>query len=107
MIQRRLAGEGFVKAGVMPACSKWYWMPVAGGMGGVHGIPDFIGCDHGLFWYIEAKSEDGHPTEHQINRMAEIERAGGVGMVVRNDEDMTAFITRLNKYRDRLLRELA
>ena len=56
-------------------------MPVSNGMG-AHGIPDFLVCHHGRFIGIEAKAGNNRPTELQLSNLRQIEAAGGVGLVI-------------------------
>lgn len=56
-------------------------MPVSNGMG-AHGIPDFLVCHCGRFIGIEAKAGSNRPTELQLSNLRQIEAAGGVGLVI-------------------------
>ncbi len=56
-------------------------MPVSNGMG-AHGIPDFLVCHHGRFIGIEAKAGKGRPTELQLSNLRRIDEAGGIGLVI-------------------------
>ena len=98
MIKRRLQEQGFAPAG-KPMTGRWYWMPVQGAIGTVHGIPDFVGLDAGYFWAIEAKAADGQPTDNQQARMGEIMEAGGFVMVVRTEDDMDVFFDKLEAHK--------
>lgn len=62
----------------------WYFMPAAS-MYGRSGIPDFVCCKHGLFIGIETKFGYNKPTDMQLVRMEEIRAAGGVTMIVNED----------------------
>lgn len=94
MIKRRLREQGFVPAGEFVTAKRWYWMPVAGAIGTVHGIPDYFGLDNGFGWGIEAKANT-EPTANQLARMSEINAAGGFAMVVRTEADMDLFFEEL------------
>lgn len=56
-------------------------MPVSNGMG-AHGIPDFLVCHCGRFIGIEAKAGKGRPTELQLSNLRRIDEAGGIGLVI-------------------------
>lgn len=59
-----------------------YWMPVQG-LGSVHGVHDFCGCWHGVFWSLETKAEDNpvDATEPQYAFNKASLRTGGISMV--------------------------
>lgn len=57
------------------------WMPPAG-MWGNNGQHDFLNCQIGLFWTIEAKAGDNGPTAGQIKFAREIQNAGGFCLCV-------------------------
>ena len=61
----------------------WYYMPVQNGMG-VVGIPDFVACVRGRFVGIETKAPGRLKalTPNQKRRLAEIEAAGGLALVI-------------------------
>lgn len=63
----------------------WYYMPVQNGMG-VVGIPDIIGCWNGWFVGIETKAPGKltNVTPNQQARLNEIEKAGGLALVIDN-----------------------
>lgn len=63
----------------------WYYMPVQNGMG-VVGIPDLICCWQGRFLAIETKAPGkiGNVTPNQQQRIAEIQGADGIALVVDN-----------------------
>jgi len=82
--------EGKVKAKVvrlLKAMKVWYFFPANNGFG-KSGIPDIIAIVRGEFIGIEVKSATGKPTELQKICGAEIERAGGTWVVVRDDITM-------------------
>lgn len=84
--------EGKVKAKVvrlLKAMKVWYFFPANNGFG-KSGIPDIIAIVRGEFIGIEVKSATGKPTELQKICGAEIERAGGTWVVVRDDITMMA-----------------
>ena len=76
--------EGMVKAQIrkiLDAAGAYYYMPVSYGMGR-HGVPDFFVCHKGRFIAIEAKAGKGTTTALQERNLAEIVMAGGVALVV-------------------------
>ena len=71
--------EGVVKAQIkkiLEAESVYYFMPSANGYGH-SAIPDFVLCVNGLFVGIEAKKENGQPTEIQQREARRIQNSGG------------------------------
>ena len=54
----------------------WFTLPYMAGFG-KSGVPDIIACIDGLFFGIEVKREGKEPTPRQVERMNEIEKAGG------------------------------
>lgn len=62
----------------------YYFFPVMGGYGR-SGIPDIIACLRGQFIGIECKAGFNKTTLLQDRELAEIERAGGKTLVVRED----------------------
>lgn len=78
--------EGKVKVKVKALLrdhNAYYFMPVQAGYG-APGL-DFFCCVHGFFLAIETKAGKAQPTARQGVTMAEIERAGGYTMVIRED----------------------
>lgn len=59
-------------------------LPVSNGMG-AHGIPDFLVCVRGRFLGIEAKAAGNRPTDLQLSNLRRIEEAGGVALVINED----------------------
>lgn len=57
-----------------------YW---GGGHFTRSGVPDILACVNGKFIGIEVKSSKGVVSELQKHHLREIERAGGIAMVVR------------------------
>lgn len=64
----------------------YYAMPVGSGFGN-SGVPDFLCCVNGRFVAIEAKAGRGTTTALQQKHLREIEKAGGVSLVL-NEESM-------------------
>ena len=81
--------EGRIKRKVVELFKEhgvWYFMPANNGYG-KSGIPDFIACVDGYFIGVEAKADKTKkPTALQIKCGADIKQAGGVWLVV-YDED--------------------
>lgn len=64
----------------------YYFYPVTGGYGR-SGVPDIIACYKGLFIGIECKAGTNKPTALQQKNLTDIETAGGVALVV-NEENI-------------------
>ena len=62
----------------------YYFYPVTGGYGRSN-VPDIIGCYEGLFFGIECKAGKNKPTPLQEKNLKEIRDAGGLDMVVNED----------------------
>jgi hypothetical protein len=79
--------EGAVKAKlrrVLQLLKVYYFSPAANGYGRA-GIPDFICCVDGFFFAIECKAGKGKTTALQDLEIAGIMQAGGVAIVVNED----------------------
>jgi len=63
-----------------------YWcMPMTFGYG-ASGHPDFVGCVYGVMFGIEAKATPKQkPRPLQLKRLEEIKRAGGVALIIHNE----------------------
>ena len=46
------------------------------------GIPDIVGCAHGMLFAIEVKAEHGRPSALQVHEIEEIRKAGGYARVL-------------------------
>jgi len=64
----------------------YYFYPVTGGYGR-SGVPDIVGCYAGLFFGVECKAGKNKPTPLQEKNLKEIAEAGGLALVV-NEENM-------------------
>jgi Holliday junction resolvase len=64
------------------------FFPVMGGYGR-SGIPDVIGCYRGCFFAIECKAGKNTPTALQERELQKIRDAGGIAIVV-NEENIDA-----------------
>ena len=71
---------------VLVKLGAYYIMPVTGGYGN-SGAPDFLVCLHGRFIGIECKAGKNTPTPLQEKNLRQIERSGGIALVV-NDENV-------------------
>jgi len=70
---------------VLDELGAYYVMPVTGGYGN-QGAPDFLVCIKGLFYGIECKAGKGKTTALQDLNLKKIIKAGGVALVVREDD---------------------
>ncbi len=69
---------------VIKAHGAYYFFPVMNGYGRV-GIPDIIVCHRGYFVAIECKAGKNKPTELQLKEIEAIRQAGGVSLVINED----------------------
>lgn len=88
--------EGKVKDGVkkvLKAHGIWFYMPVAGPFAS-HGIPDFVCIWNGKFLGIEtkAKGKIGNLTPNQERVIAEINKHGGIAIVVDDPKTVEEFL---------------
>jgi Holliday junction resolvase len=67
--------------------------PVTGGYG-ASGVPDIIACYQGKFYGIECKAGKNRPTALQTDNLVRIAAAGGVALVIdeNNVENLKQFI---------------
>jgi len=76
--------EAKVKAkikAILKAHGAYYAMPIGTGLGN-SGVPDFLCCVNGKFLAIEAKAGKGKTTALQEKNLREIEKAGGLTLVI-------------------------
>lgn len=76
--------EGKVKKKVQQILKDrgaYYFSPVTGGFGR-SGVPDIVVCFHGRFVGIECKAGNNKPTALQLKNLDDIEKAGGVALVI-------------------------
>lgn len=102
--------ETKVKSAVRAYLSKervYHFTPMSYGMAR-SGIPDIIACVNGYFLGIECKAGKGKPTALQIAEMASIERAGGMTLVIRenNFDDLRVAIATLKARRSTIKEKL-
>lgn len=70
---------------VLDGLGAYYVMPVTGGYGR-QGAPDFLVCLNGQFIGIETKAGKGRLTALQEMNLKQIIDAGGVSLVIREDD---------------------
>jgi hypothetical protein len=76
--------EAKVKAkikAILKAHGAYYAMPIGTGLGN-SGVPDFLVCHNGKFLGIEAKAGKGRTTALQEKNLRDIDRAGGLTLVI-------------------------
>ncbi len=66
----------------------YYFYPVTGGYGR-SGVPDIVGVYQGRFFGIECKAGTNKPTALQQKNLDDIVAAGGIGVVVNEDNMAT------------------
>ena len=81
---------------IIKAYGIYYFFPATHGFGR-SGVPDIICCADGRFVAIECKAGNNKPTPLQEKEMAAIKAAGGIAVVV-NENNLTML--------DELLKEL-
>jgi len=69
---------------VLKEHGAYYFYPVTGGFGR-SGVPDIIVCHAGRFIGIECKAGKNKPTPLQEKNLQDIEVAGGIAMIVNED----------------------
>jgi Holliday junction resolvase len=70
----------------LKAMGAYYFYPLTGGFGS-SGVPDIICCLNGRFIGIECKAGKGKTTALQDKNLAAITAAGGVALVI-NEENV-------------------
>ena len=79
--------ESKVKAAVkklLETSNTYFFFPSANGYGHA-GIPDIIACCHGRMLGIECKANGGKTTALQERELQKIRDAGGIALVIRED----------------------
>lgn len=71
---------------VLKALGAYYVMPITGGYGN-SGAPDFVVCFNSRFIGIECKAGKGKTTALQEKNLAQIRSAGGLAIVI-NEENI-------------------
>jgi hypothetical protein len=83
--ERKYKNEGDVKKHIkeiLDECKCMFWdMPGATQFGRV-GRHDFIICQRGFYWTIEAKYDENVPNDNQINFANSVARAGGISLCI-------------------------
>ena len=77
----------------LKALGAYYFYPATGGYGS-SGVPDVVCCLDGRFIGIECKAGKGKTTALQDKNLREIEAAGGVALVINEDnvDNLTGII---------------
>ena len=91
--------ESKVKQKVMKYLKEmnaYYFYPVTGGYG-KSGVPDIVGCYEGAFFGIECKAGKNKPTPLQQKNLTDIRSAGGVALVV-NEENVDDVVRLVQDY---------
>lgn len=74
-----------------------YYLKVHGSMYQPSGTPDILACINGRFIGIEVKRPDGGTvSELQKSKLKKIETAGGVSIIARSVEDVSAVLKKRN-----------
>ena len=73
---------------VLKQYKAYFFYPVTGGYGR-SGVPDIIVCYNGYFIGIECKAGTNKPTPLQEKNLKDIQAAGGVSLVVNEDNIST------------------
>lgn len=93
--------ESKVKArvvAVLKARGVYYFFPATYGMGR-SGVPDIICCVSGRFLAVECKAGGKKPTALQQLEIAQIQKAGGVALVI-NETNMADLLAALEELQD-------
>ena len=69
---------------ILDEAGAYYAMPIGSGYGN-SGVPDFLVCVSGKFVGIEAKAGKGKTTALQEAHLSRIRSAGGVAVVINED----------------------
>lgn len=68
----------------LKALGAYYFYPVTGGFG-ASGVPDIIVCYKGRFFGLECKANGNKPTKLQQLNIDKINDAGGIALVINED----------------------
>lgn len=66
---------------ILDEAGAYHFMPATHGFG-ASGIPDIIGCYHGVFFAIECKAGAGRTTALQDRNLGMISKSGGYSEVI-------------------------
>jgi pantoate kinase len=69
---------------LLDEAGAYYAMPIGTGYGN-SGVPDFLLCHKGRFIAVEAKAGSNKPTALQEMHLAKIRAAGGIALVINED----------------------
>lgn len=86
--------EAKVKLSVVKLLKQYgvyFFFPATHGYG-KSGVPDIICCIKGRFLAIECKAGNNEPTALQKREILQIQQAGGMAMVVKEDLTLLEFI---------------
>ena len=86
--------EGAVKSrikNILQELGCYSFSPI-GGAYSSRGVPDIVGCLNGVFFGIEAKAGKGKTTALQDRELRRIKDAGGIALVV-NEENLDSLKT--------------
>ena len=72
---------------VLRLCKIWHFKHWGGPMG-EKGVSDIIGCHQGKMIAIEVKKPSGKATPAQLDFLANVVKAGGIGFVAKSVEDV-------------------
>lgn len=82
-----------IKAILRPYQPDLHWFMPPASMYAVTGIHDFLICQYGIFWTIEAKAGNNKPSDNQIVFARHIQASGG-GCICINEFNLnTVFLT--------------
>tara|TARA_R110000803_G_scaffold167416_1_gene230641 strand:+ start:1343 stop:1639 length:297 start_codon:yes stop_codon:yes gene_type:complete len=87
-------------AKVLKEFGVYYFYPATGGYG-KSGVPDIVCCYKGLFLGLECKAGKNKATELQKMNLEQIKEAGGIALIVNEDNVMQlhALLTKLGDKR--------
>jgi len=88
---------------VLDAAGAYHFMPATHGYG-TSGIPDIVGCFHGIFFAIECKAGAGKTTALQDRNLGFISKAGGYSLVINEDNlpEVAAMLGRIEEDRKKV-----
>ena len=65
----------------------------------LNGIPDILCLYNGLFLGLELKTDKGTPTELQLRKLKSINDNGGIGLIIRNVEELDELFKIIDKHK--------
>lgn len=75
---------------ILKEVGAYYFYPVTSGYG-TSGVPDIVGCCAGKFFGIECKAGKNKPTRLQEQQLRQISAAGGIALVINEDNIRDAY----------------